>query len=272
MPLRTRPRPPGPEPSRSGPVARWSLGLAGMSRRHHREPYDPSVSVVAVPHASGASGDLTRLSRGGTTRLPRRRRGSTQRRHRAPPGGRGRGAARSAPGSPRADRRPEPRQRTAAAGNDHLEEADQIRPATWSSGPIGPGTCSKQRRCAAPAISASERAGGCAHARQQRDQGADQGAQPRGLSSRRLAKQMSARRRPRTRATQDHLQATGRGDRCPRPTMREGGRFAPDQRGVADAARTVHAAPAASPSGPRDCYDATSTGTSCIPVSNPLSS
>ena len=43
-----------------GAVARRSLGLAGMSRRQHREPYDPSVLVDAVPHASGASGDPTR--------------------------------------------------------------------------------------------------------------------------------------------------------------------------------------------------------------------
>ena len=58
--VRTRPRPPGPEASRSRAVARKSLGLLGMSRRHQREPYDPSVLVDAVPHASGASGDPTR--------------------------------------------------------------------------------------------------------------------------------------------------------------------------------------------------------------------
>ena len=57
--LRARPRPPGPEAPRSGPVARRSLGLSGMSRRHHREPYDRSVLVDAVPRTSVASGDPT---------------------------------------------------------------------------------------------------------------------------------------------------------------------------------------------------------------------
>ena len=145
--MRTRPRPPGPEPPRPRPVAHKSLGLAAMSRRHQREPYDPSVFVDAVPHTSGASGDPTRRCL--AVEQPARLDAGVDRHS----------ACTELLQAVAVEVQPEALQvlqelvvaQSRARGPQRpvtttWRRPTRTRPATWSSGPIGPGTCSKQRQ------------------------------------------------------------------------------------------------------------------------------